>query len=166
MKMPLGKVLMLKEDDNGLFVRAKLSNNVTRCDEAMEQYKDGTLNQHSFGFRYIWDKIEWSEADEAFIVKEVQLFEVSVVTIGANENTPFVGMKSELLVEAREELNREIESLLKSLDPVISYRCRQLISQVKTLAIVEPDIKSTLKNSEPIKIEPKSIDWKKVAGNL
>lgn len=160
----LGRIKKIVEDDYGLYVEAYVSK-TQLGNETLAQYLDGSLNQHSIGFKYIWDKVEWDETKKAFIVKEIQLFEVSVVSIAAHPDTRYLGVKSEQLVEAGEELTKEIESFLKSLDPVIAYRARQLFSNVKSLSQIEPDIKSTLK-SEPIKDEPKVIDWSKVAENL
>ena len=55
------------------------------------QLKDGDINQFSFGFSYVWDKIEYDEESDTFIVKEVKLYEISVVTLGANELTEYIG---------------------------------------------------------------------------
>ena len=94
MTKPIGRFTTLVEDEKGLYFEATLDN-IPLANDVLEQYKSGTLNQHSIGFRYIMDKVEFSQDQDAFIVKELDLFEGSVVTMGANENTPFVGLKSE-----------------------------------------------------------------------
>lgn len=65
---------------------------VPNAKRAYYQLQDGDINQFSFGFEYIWDKLDYDEALDAFIVKEVKLYEISPVTLGANEMTEFVGI--------------------------------------------------------------------------
>ena len=164
MKNPIGRIIRMEEDEKGLYVEAEIDN-ISEGDRVLTQYQSGTLNQHSIGFRYIWDKVEYDETTEAFIVKEVQLWEVSVVTLGANENTPFMGMKSEEIARVNEELQQEINTFCKSLDPTIAYKARQLMAKCKALATSEPDMKSTLKD-QPTKTEQPQFDLGKVANFL
>ena len=81
MKDPIGHFTLLEEKDDGLYFEAYVDK-IPQGDRVLEQYKTGTLNQHSIGIRYIWDKCEWGDftlADgttvEAFIVYELMLFE-------------------------------------------------------------------------------------------
>ena len=120
-KDPIGRVLSIWEAEDGAYARIQLSDPdaVPNAKRALSQLKDGTLNQFSFGFSYVWDKIEYDEAKEAYIVKEVLLYEISVVTLGANEMTELVGftgkdMKSWLLdLQAKdEETYNQLKQLL------------------------------------------------------
>ena len=90
---PIGRILSIEEREDGAYAEVKLSNfdAVPNAKRAWFQLKDGDINQFSFGFNYVWDKMEYDEALDAFIVKEVVLHEISVVTAGANEETAFVG---------------------------------------------------------------------------
>lgn len=160
MKKPLGRITVLEEDDYGLYVEA-IPDDIQLAREVMIQYESGTLNQHSFGFLYVWDKVEYDENLDAFIVKEVKLFEVSVVTLGCNENTPYLGQKSEELQSEIEKLDRESETILKSLDPVLSYRLRQLMTNYKSLAEAEPA--KPIQKQEPT---PPSFDFTKAVNLL
>jgi uncharacterized protein len=163
MKNPIGRITKLVEDEKGLYVEA-IIDNIPEGDRALIQYESGTLNQHSIGFRYMWDKVDYDEEADAYIVKEVQLWEVSVVTLGANENTPFAGMKSADKLSQIENLNKETENLLKSLDQTLSYRMRQLLATYKSLGTAEPD--KPTPQVEPEVEEVKSIDWMKVAEQI
>lgn len=93
MKNPIGKILKIEEREDGAYATVQLSNfdAVPDAKRAYYQLMEGTLNQFSFGFDYVWDKIEYDESKDAFIVYEVKLYEVSVVTMGANERTEFIG---------------------------------------------------------------------------
>ena len=90
---PIGKVLEIEELDDGAYATVRLSDfdAVPNAKRAYSQLSDGVLNQFSFGFEYIWDKMEYDEEKDAFIIQEVKLHEVSVVTLGANEETAYVG---------------------------------------------------------------------------
>lgn len=154
MSKPIGRFKTLMEDETGLYFEAELDN-IPLANDVLSQYKSGTLNQHSIGFRYIWDKVQYDEQNSAFVVKEVDLFEGSVVTMGANENTPYIGVKSEQLESYEEELRRETEAALKHLPFEDGYKIRQIISKHIALKEVEPG------KPTPIVIEPqhKPIDF-------
>lgn len=93
MRDPIGKILKLEEREDGAYATVRLSDfdAVPNAKRAYSQLSDGVLNQFSFGFEYIWDKMEYDESKDAFIIQEVKLHEVSVVTLGANEETAYVG---------------------------------------------------------------------------
>lgn len=90
---PIGKVLKIDEREDGAYAHVQLSNfeAVPNAKRAYHQLMDGDIDQFSFGFEYVWDKVDYDESTDAFIVKEVKLFEISVVTLGANEMTEFIG---------------------------------------------------------------------------
>lgn len=93
MKDPIGKILSIEEREDGAYATVRLSNfeAVPNAKRAWYQLLEGDINQFSFGFGYVWDKIEYDENIDAFIVREVKLFEISVVTLGANEMTACIG---------------------------------------------------------------------------
>jgi HK97 family phage prohead protease len=149
-KTPLGKYLVLKEDDAGLYFEAQFDN-IPEADRAIEQYKSGTLNQHSFGFRYVWDKVEYSNEMEAFIVKEVVMFEGSTVTFGCNPNTPFLGFgkSPEFNHQVLKALEAETEMSISGLPYEKQLEIRKTIAKYQSLVNFKP-IKESLKNkSEP-----------------
>lgn len=90
---PIGKVLEIEELDDGAYATVQLSNfdAVPNAKRAWYQLNDGDINQFSFGFQYVWDKMEYIEKEDAYIVKEVVLHEISVVTLGCNERTEYMG---------------------------------------------------------------------------
>lgn len=86
----IGKLLELREDDHGLFVRAKLTLTVQRGRETFELIKDAAIDTFSFGFRTIKDK--WVGAVRH--ITEVALFEISPVIFEANENAAITGVRN------------------------------------------------------------------------
>lgn len=93
MRDPIGKILKIEEREDGAYATVQLSDfdAVPNAKRAYYQLQEGTLNQFSFGFNYIWDKVEYDEEKDAFIIMEVKLYEISVVTMGANEETEYIG---------------------------------------------------------------------------
>lgn len=166
MKDPIGHFTVLKEDDFGLYFEAYIDK-IPQGDRVLEQYNSGTLNQHSIGIRYVWDKCQWGEwtlpdgtVTDAFICYELLLFEGSVVTLGADENTPFTGMKAETIESERNALIRETERTLKGLDFESQYEIRRLIAKHVSLAEVEPQ--TALKQES----KPVPVDYDKIAKAL
>lgn len=137
MKQPIGRFTELKEDGYGLYFEAEIDD-FELGNRVITQLKSGTLNQFSIGYNYVWDKMEYDENLGAFIVKEVMLFEGSVVTMGANEWTYFGGMKAELLEDHRKNLFTETEAFIKSLPVDDQYQTRQLIAKHIALATAQP----------------------------
>ena len=161
MSKPIGRFTELKEDSVGLFFKAELDD-IQLARDVATQYASGTLNQHSIGFRYISDKLEQSVNDNAWIVKEVDLFEGSVVTMGANENTPFTGFKSSDIADITEQLRKETEAFLKHIPYEDQFKIRQLISKHISLNEIEP-LKDTQEEVKPIL---KQVDWSYIISNL
>lgn len=158
---PIGRFTALVEDQKGLYFEGELDN-IPLANDVLEQYKSGTLNQHSIGFLKVRDKSTWSDTEKALILKEVNLFEGSVVTLGANENTPFLGLKSELVESEWEQLSRETEQILKHIPFEEQYKIRQLISKHISLAEIEPTTVTQITNEPKVK----SIDWQFIINNL
>jgi len=77
--------LVLEEDDKGLRVEAELDPNNPDAARIMSAMKRGDLNQMSFAFRTIKDN--WNNDRSVRELREVQLFDVSVVTFPAYEET-------------------------------------------------------------------------------
>lgn len=148
MSEPLGRITKLEEDEKGLYFEAELDK-IPEADRAIEQMKSGTLNQFSIGYRYVWDKMEWDEDQECFVCKEINLFEVSIVTQGCNEMTAFTGMKSEQLESESNRLNRDTEKVLADLPQEKQYAVRTLIAKHIALANAEPHKDALIDESKP-----------------
>lgn len=123
---PIGRVLNIEELEDGAYADVQLSNfdAVPNAKRAWYQLNDGDINQFSFGFQYVWDKMEYDDTDDAFIVKEVILHEISVVTLGCNEQTEYMGtvkgLEDALLKASPEErlrLKNRILDILKEAEP-------------------------------------------------
>lgn len=100
--LPVGKPIELREDDRGLFIRGKISNTSMGRD-IRTLLKDGVLNELSIGY----DTVAFDYDSETGIrhLKEIKLWEVSIVTWAMNDQAKIDDVKS--LVE---ELKTEVKT--------------------------------------------------------
>ncbi|QDP57378.1 MAG: putative prohead protease [Prokaryotic dsDNA virus sp.] len=118
---PIGKWLAAEEDDRGLLMRGKLNMNVQRAKEAYALLKEGDIDGLSIGYRIKEYSVDTDTG--IWTLEKLDLHEVSVVSIGANENAVVSSVKA---AKAAHELNdrlkaggrlteREFETWLKGL---------------------------------------------------
>ena len=79
---PIGVITMLQEDSKGLYVEGKLNLDVQRAREAYSLLKSGAIDGLSIGYSAVQSEIS---ADGARVLKEVDLWEISLVTFPANQ---------------------------------------------------------------------------------
>jgi HK97 family phage prohead protease/HK97 family phage major capsid protein len=80
---PCGRMTDHKITDAGLWIKARIS----AAAEVFDLVRDGILTAFSVGFRI--KDAEYNAAAEVFLIKEVELIEISVVSVPANQNTLF-----------------------------------------------------------------------------
>jgi len=87
---PHGKFNMLQEDAKGLYFESNPLVDTTYSSDLLKLYDAGIINEHSIGFTTVKDE---AKSDHR-LLKELKLYEGSNVTLGANPETPFMGMKA------------------------------------------------------------------------
>ena len=164
-------------------------------DEHLVKYQTGGYDQHSIGFRYVDieyaekdsensdAKAYWNEyfpqllnPDEAerydyfWVVKEIELYEISVVTFGANSLTPVIGVKSKDKETMAFELATRLNSMQKQFTEEIKtgkqgkefvrtmdLQILQIKQVIDDLLNNQPSLKDTLK--EPLTDTGKGINY-------
>lgn len=81
---PIGRMIEHKVDEKGLWIKAKIS---SAAKSVFNLIKDEVLTAFSIGFRIV--DAEYNAAQELFVIKELELHEISVVSVPANQNTLF-----------------------------------------------------------------------------
>jgi HK97 family phage prohead protease/HK97 family phage major capsid protein len=81
---PIGRMVDYKIDPKGLWIKARIS---AAAEQVYGLVKDGVVTAFSVGFRVI--DAAYDAATELFVIKELELVEISVVSIPANQNTLF-----------------------------------------------------------------------------
>ena len=80
---PVGRMVDYRVDSKGLWIKARIS----AAAEVFNLIKDNVLTAFSVGFRV--KDAEYNQVSEIFVVKELELIEISVVSVPANQNTLF-----------------------------------------------------------------------------
>lgn len=96
--MNIGKTAEIYEDEHGLYVKAQLDLDTEMGAQVYRLIKEGRVNQMSFAFDvedYAWAHDD--EKGEFLELRRLKLHEVSVVQVGANQETELLSVKDSLL---------------------------------------------------------------------
>lgn len=121
----MGTVLEVKEDEHGLYFKAQFTLSVQEAREKYELIKAGAITDISFG--YFVNDFSYNKDDNR-LLKEVTIYEISPVLVGANEEAMITSVKSAdnstdpgsddppkpddtPLVDAVKELSKKIDDL-------------------------------------------------------
>ena len=138
---PIGKILELKEDAKGLFFKAKISD-TEMGKEAHTLCKDGVIDEISIGFASIKDDY----TNGIRMISELKLWEISLVTLGANEFAKITEVKAE---------NLQLKNKLLEID-----------SKFTELNVELKNIKALLVEPPKSESNPPSIDWNQLLVEL
>ena len=131
---PIGLPVEMREDENGLFVKGKISK-TSRGDEAMELLRDGVIDSMSVGFMIPKDGYKYNDEGKRLINKG-RLMEFSLVTFPANEQA---------VVQSVKEVNeREIERVLREAGVSRTIAKSIVANGVKSLRDAERDAKELM----------------------
>lgn len=91
--VPLGKITEIKEDNNGLFIKAELpmEDDFVRG-RIIPQIKIGSLDSFSIG--YSTEKADFDKKTGARLLQKINLFEISLVSIPMNPSATMTAYKS------------------------------------------------------------------------
>ena len=110
MSAPVGVWTSIRETERGLEVEGKLTLEVQRARELYALAKDGALGGMSIGFRSIRD--EYDSAEKIRILKEIDLFEVSLVAMPANAEAVIESVRSADDIRTIRDFERALVSQL------------------------------------------------------
>lgn len=136
---PLGQVVMMEEDMVGLKIRVKWDVDAGGMPyRIFTQTKSGTVRQNSYGFDYVWDKMEYDEDKDLIMMYECALFETSSISILAAQPEASTFRTREQVGEELETLSELAEEFAGQLPFKYRMEFRQLITRYKSLSQVEP----------------------------
>lgn len=92
--LPIGiwPIAAIKEDDHGLMVHGEVNMKVQRAADVHALADQGALSGLSIGYMTMDD--EWDESGKVRILKEVDLWEISMVTFPAGDSARVTSVKS------------------------------------------------------------------------
>lgn len=177
----IGHVVQAVEDDHGLLVEAQLDLENPKALQVYRMLKGRRVNQMSFAYDVL-DAVEVEEkADEdsdesrdVIELRELKLYEVSVVTIGANQETEVLAVKHNLdaltsgikagrtLSAKNETALRDardaIDSVLSSLDDDTAKSDQPVGTQDQEKASGTTEAKSDASDEEPTEAKSSASD--------
>lgn len=108
--------LELKVDSRGLWGKIKVNPNDTDAVNLYERVKRGDVDQCSFGFQILNEETEYREDGSIkWTIKEVDLFEVSVCTFPAYEDTGVSARKRDFAEIEKRKLDKKKAQLKERL---------------------------------------------------
>lgn len=140
---PINKPNVLKETKDGVYFETRMIDTPISL-LALQLYVEGAISEHSVGF----ETLKWDDDEQKNIrtIKEVKMWEGSTVLWGANENTPFAGLKSEQEIQYRVGV---LEKLLRTANFEKDEVYELIIQEIERLKSI-----STLEPARPLKPSP------------
>lgn len=137
---PIGRPIKMFDDEFGAYAVCEFDDveAVPSAKRVKSQIKSKTINGYSFGFEYIWDKMEYDEKTDTIWIREAALYEVSPVTFASIKETSTVRSLEEF--ESRKmALDEQTKDFINSMPKGKQLELRQLIDDHITLAKYEPE---------------------------
>jgi len=103
---PIGKIQEIKEDNQGLWLKVMLS---AAEEDIQTKVREGILKEMSIGYRVVDSVEEMRNSEPVRILKKINLYEISLVTIAANPLATIQSMKSD---ERKNYLEKEFDRVL------------------------------------------------------
>jgi HK97 family phage prohead protease len=88
---PIGKMLELREDEHGLYFKSRISD---AEDDIKQKIKEGILKEFSIGYSTIIEEENMINGEKVCYLKEVKLWEISLVTLAMNSDCVLTGISA------------------------------------------------------------------------
>lgn len=162
---PIGKVDKVTVDKKGIYVEGNVSDAAEKLHGVQTLIKDGALKSFSVGFRVKDGK--YDPHSDSMTITDVELLEISVVSVPANQNSLFSIRKS---FEADDEYDnfvknfKESEEEMETEDTILEEKSDEAISETDVEAVeeitetIEVEEKATEETSEESVTEEKSAE--------
>jgi len=129
-KQPIGVWTTIREDNKGLYVEGKLAIKTIPGNDSFELLKLGAVNTMSI--RFNTKVAEWNEEEETRTLKEVDLWEISLVTFPANVSATITAVKAAVEdIELSLDNPRKLESLLRDANGLSQKAAKLIVSLCK-----------------------------------
>jgi HK97 family phage prohead protease len=162
MDKPIGKMRMLEEDSKGLKFEAEIAR-TTLGNDVMELIKAGVLTENSVGIMPIRKEMNRENKREIF---EVKLYEVSAVTLAANDEAKIMDFKGNVNPDKILDRYDRIAKLLKkgNISDELGFALESEIYKLKSL--FQKFTLPTLEVTEPIEVKNNELDFNHIFNYL
>jgi len=103
---PIGRWIEAREDSKGLYLRGKITVGTSRGKDAYALIKDGAMNGLSIGYRVASGGA--AREGNVRVLKAIDLYEVSLVTMPALDVATLESVKSDMTIRQFEQLMEDI----------------------------------------------------------
>ena len=107
MSNPVGKFLVLEERAEGIWCEVKVSDAEPKI---KTKIREGILKEFSIGYSEMQAEKGNKDGVDVNFVKEIKLYEISVVTVAANDQATLQHVKSEQQLEIYDRMLSELKS--------------------------------------------------------
>lgn len=160
----IGSLLDLREDEKGLYCRIQIFRDpvFVSAQKAYRLAKYGEIDSFSIGYKPItWEDTILDDGTEVRLIKELKLFEISVVTFPMNEKAEFTNVKEEELKSVNESKAIELLTEIKSMLEQFGTKLPEFFGVKSAESVVEVETKRDCKScGEPMKMMCPSCDMK------
>lgn len=139
---PIGRVKNITVDKKGIFVEATVSTAAETQHGVKTLIEDGVLKSFSVGFKI--KDADYDRSSDAFTIKDVELLEISVVSVPANQNSLFSVRKSFEADEQYESFKQQFsaEEKQEELEAIVEEDSATEIKAVKEAEEIEEEEKA------------------------
>ena len=147
MNQPIGKMTELYEDDKGLVFVAEIAKTQLGND-VVELMKSGVITENSVGIM----PIQKNNKGDYREITEVKLYEISAVTLAANDQAKILDVKGNIDVEKLSKRYDNLSKLIRkgNISDEMGFAIEAEILKLKSLFVefTKPEIQTTLPNVE------------------
>jgi hypothetical protein len=144
-ELPIGKPLELREDAHGLYIKGKISDTTTGRD-VKTLLRDRVLNEMSIGYDPV--TFDYDSEDGIRHLREVKLWEVSIVTWAMNPEAIVTGYKATETAQRADQMADDIAKDLKEGRKISTVRLKSLREACKTMEGAVKALKAIIKEAE------------------
>lgn len=143
--LPIGKPLELREDAHGLYIKGKISDTAMGKD-VKTLLRDKVLNEMSIGYDPV--TFDYDKEDGVRHLREVKLWEVSIVTWAMNPKALVTGYKATETAERATQMMKDLTTDLKEGRKISTVRLKSLKEACDTMEGAVKLLKAIIKEAD------------------
>lgn len=143
--LPIGKPLELREDAHGLYIKGKISE-TTMGKDVKTLLRDKVLNEMSIGYDPV--TFDYDKEDGVRHLREVKLWEVSIVTWAMNPKAVVTGYKATETADRATQMMNDLAKDLKEGRKISTVRLKSLKEACTTMEGAVKLLKAIIKEAD------------------
>jgi len=146
--LPIGRPIVLREDAHGLYIKGQISDTATGRD-VKTLLKDKVLNELSIGYDPV--TFDYDKEDGVRHLRELKLWEVSIVTWAMHPDATITGYKAAEAADRANQMATAVVADLKEGRKISTVRLKTLKEACTTLENAIKVLRSVVKEAEVAK---------------